>query len=157
LCYYNDDYQRSNRSSNSCCNRQSLARMGWWCYCRWVCPNITRTFFFSFFFFFFCLLPLTSSSSLVSLTVTDRPSICLEHYSSAQSTRFATRKTKKLCKENPLVSNFPSQLAANYWCKSMNPPCPPCPPLFLHSTIKSIRCSRRIKCTTNLCFDSTST
>jgi hypothetical protein len=34
---------------------------------------------------------------------------------------------------------------------------PPCPPLFLHSTIKSIRCSRRIKCTTNLCFDSTTT
>jgi len=72
LFYYNDDYQRSNRSSNSCCNRQSLARMGWWCYCRWVCPNITRTFFF-----FFFLLPLTSSSSLVFLTVTARPSICL--------------------------------------------------------------------------------
>lgn len=34
-------------------------------------PNITRTFFFFF------LLPLTSSSSLVSLTVTARPSICL--------------------------------------------------------------------------------
>ncbi len=84
----------------------------------------------------------------------DGPPIQLfEHYSSSQSIRFATRK-KTLCKENPLVSNFPSQLSANYWCKSMNPPCPP---LFLHSTIKSIRCSRRIKCTTNLCFDSTTT
>jgi len=90
LCYYNDDYQRSNRSSNSCCNRQSLARMGWWCYCRWVCPNITRTFFF--------LLP--SSLHIILLPCfshCDGPPIHLfEHYSSSQSTRFATRKKNTL-------------------------------------------------------------
>ncbi len=148
MCYYNDDYQRSNRSSNSCCTRQSLARMGWWCYCRWVCPNITKTFFF----FFFLLLSFLDILLLPCFSHCDGPPIHLfELYSSSQSIGFATRKTKTLCKENPLVSNFPSQLAANYWCKSTNPP------LFLHSTIKSIRCSRRIKCTTNLCFDSTTT
>ncbi len=101
----------------------------------------------------FFLLPFTSSSSLVSLTVTARPSICLSTTLLLRVQGLLQGK-KTLCKENLLVSNFPSQLSANYWCKSMNPPCPP---LFLHSTIKSIRCSRRIKCTTNLCFDSTTT